>query len=210
MRARGPVSGYLHLAGLVLAAIGGLVLLSRAGGAAALVTVGVYTACVIALFAASSAYHLAPADEATIARLRKLDHGAIFLMIAGTCTPVFFRAFDGAVRVAMLATIWGIAAAGIVLRLVWMGAPRAVYTIVYVAMGWLVVVQGTRAWAALSAPVVTLIVAGGLTYTAGAVVYALKRPDPLPDVFGFHEIWHVFVLVGSALHYGAIFALRGR
>jgi hemolysin III len=207
--ARDLVSGYTHLAGLVLAVFGALALLSRAPASTpALVTTGTYAACLLALYAASSAYHLAPAGEAAIARLRKLDHGAIFLMIAGTCTPIFVRAFDGTVRAAMLGAVWGAAVIGIVLRVAWMGAPRALYTAIYVAMGWLVVVQGPRAMAALPASVVALVFAGGLTYTLGAVVYALKRPDPFPRVFGFHEIWHLFVLAGSALHYGAIFVLE--
>jgi hemolysin III len=202
------VSGYTHLAGLVLAALGALALLSRAWAhPPTLVTTGTYAACMLALYAASSAYHLAPADDALVARLRKLDHGAIFLMIAGTCTPIFFRAFDGAVRAAMLGTVWGAALVGIVLRVAWMGAPRALYTVIYVAMGWLVVVQGPRALAALPASVVALVCAGGLTYTLGALVYALRRPDPFPRVLGFHAIWHLFVLAGSAFHYGAIFVL---
>jgi hemolysin III len=202
-RARDPVSGYTHLAGLILAAIGASVLLLRAWRS----TFGVYAACVVILYGASSAYHLVPAREAVLARLRKLDHGAIFLMIAGTCTPIFARAFDGPVRAAMLGTIWAAALVGIVLRVVWMGAPRALYTVIYVAMGWLVVVQGPRALAALPVSVVALVVSGGVTYTLGAIVYALKRPNPFPRVFGFHEIWHLFVLAGSALHYGAVFAL---
>ncbi len=209
-RARDPVSGYTHLAGLILAAIGASALLLRAWRSpSVLATFGVYAACLVALYGASSAYHLVPAGDAVVARLRKLDHGAIFLMIAGTCTPIFVRAFDGTVRVAMLGTIWAAALVGIVLRVAWMGAPRALYTVIYLAMGWLVVIQGPRALAALPASVVALVVAGGLTYTLGAVVYALRRPDPFPRVFGFHEIWHLFVLAGSALHYGAVFVLAG-
>jgi len=210
-RAREPVSGYTHLAGLILAAIGATALLMRAWRSpSALATFGVYAACLVALYGASSAYHLVPAGGEVVARLRKLDHGAIFLMIAGTCTPIFARAFDGSVRTAMLGTIWGAALVGIVLSIAWMGAPRALYTVIYVAMGWLALAQGPRALAALPASVVALVVAGGVTYTLGAIVYALKRPDPFPRVFGFHEIWHLFVLAGSALHYGAIFALAGR
>lgn len=209
-RARDPVSGYTHLAGLILAAIGASALLLRAWRSpSVLATFGVYAACLVALYGASSAYHLVPAGDRVVARLRKLDHGAIFLMIAGTCTPIFARAFDGPVRAAMLGTIWAAALAGIVLRVAWMGAPRALYTVIYLAMGWLVVIQGPRALAALPASVVALVVAGGVTYTLGAVVYALRRPDPFPRVFGFHEIWHLFVLAGSALHYGAVFALAG-
>jgi hemolysin III len=208
MRARDPVSGYMHLGGLLLSAAGAAWLLPRAGhGVPGLATLGVYAACLLCLYAASSAYHLVAADETVVARLRKLDHVAIFLMIAGTCTPIFFRAFDGATRAGMLAVVWSAAALGILLRVRWMGAPRALYTSIYVGMGWLVVVQGPRAFALLPTPVVALTVAGGVAYTVGAIVYGLKRPDPLPGRFGFHEIWHLFVLAGSALHYAAIFVL---
>ena len=129
-------------------------------------------------------------------------------MIAGTCTPIFFRAFDGAVRIAMLATIWAIALLGIALRALWSGAPRALSTAIYVAMGWLVVVRGPCALSALPRGVLALVLAGGVTYTLGAIVYATRRPNPVPRVFGFHEIWHLFVLGGSALHYAAIFLLE--
>lgn len=141
-------------------------------------------------------------------RLRKLDHAAIALAIAGTCTPVFLRAFAGGVRIGMLGAVWTLAAIAIVLRLAWMKAPRALYTAMYVAMGWIVLVQGPRALQSLPPASIVLVVAGGATYTMGAVVYALKRPNPFPNVFGFHEIWHLFVLGGSALHYAAVFSLR--
>jgi hemolysin III len=207
---RDPVSGYLHLAGLALSAVGACALMARAWGARSLLaTCATYAIGLVALYGASSAYHLVSADDRIARRLRKLDHGAIFLMIAGTCTPIFFCAFDGTVRWAMLVAVWIVAALGIVLRLTWMGAPRVVYTAIYVAMGWMVLVQGRRALATLPPAVVALTLAGGVVYTAGAVVYGAKRPDPLPGRFGFHEIWHLFVLAGSSLHYGAIFVLAG-
>ena len=209
-RPRDPVSGYSHLAGLLLAVVGVLALIARGGGSVGLVaSTAIYGACLVALYGASSAYHLAPrgSAEARVGGLRKLDHAAIFLMIAGTCTPVFWSAFDGLVRVAMIAAVWSLAAGGIALRLAWMRAPRWLYTLMYVAMGWLFVLQGPRGFSALPSPVLLLIVAGGMAYTLGAVVYAIKRPDPFPRVFGFHEIWHLFVLGGSALHYAAIFGL---
>jgi hemolysin III len=207
MRVRDPVSGFSHLAGLALAAIGAGFVLARSHDAASLVTNGTYVVCLLTLYAASSAYHLVSGSDALVQRLRKLDHGAIFLMIAGSCTPLFVHAFDGAVRVAMLSAVWGLAAIGILVRVAFMHAPRALYTAMYVAMGWLVVVQAPRAVAALPAGVVALVVAGGVTYTVGALVYATKRPNPFPPHFGFHEVWHLFVLGGSALHYAAVLAL---
>lgn len=207
MRVREPVSGFTHLAGLVLAAVGAAFVVARSHDGATLAINGAYAACLVALYAASSAYHLVPGSDALVRTLRKVDHGAIFLMIAGTSTPVFVRAFDGELRVVMLTVVWGLAFVGIAVRLLFMHAPRALYTAMYLAMGWLVVLQAPRVVAALPASVTELIVAGGLTYTVGAVVYAIKRPNPFPPHFGFHEIWHLFVLGGSAFHYAAVLSL---
>lgn len=206
--AREPVSGYTHLAGLAAGYVGALFLVGRAWGSDLLWPTVAYAVSLVALYAASSTYHLVPGSEALTRRLRTLDHAAIFSFIAGTCTPVFWRAFDGRDRAWMLGGIWILALLGIVLRVAWMRAPRALYTSMYVAMGWLVLVKGGTAFRALTSPVIALVVAGGVTYTLGALVYATKRPDPFPRVFGFHEIWHLFVLGGSALHYLAIFELR--
>jgi len=206
-RARDPVSGYSHLVGLFLAAFGMLALLALSRGAAEIATSLTYGVCLVAVYAASSAYHLVRADDRVLLRLRKLDHGAIFLMIAGSSTPIFWRAFDGATRAWMLGGVWALALVGIAFRVLWMKAPRVLYTMMYVAMGWLFVVRGPDGFLALPRAAIVLILAGGVTYTLGAIVYALERPNPLPRVFGFHEIWHLFVLGGSALHYGAMVVL---
>ena len=205
-----PVSGFSHLAGLALAlvAVPSLLLFAHAKhDTGRLVTSSAYGLSLIALYAASSAYHLVVAEARVSRRLRLLDHIAIFLLIAGTCTPFFYRAFDGTTRVAMLSLVWALAAAGIGLELTWRRAPRLLYTAIYVAMGWLVVVRWTMVVHALPAHVLALLVAGGITYTLGAIVYASKRPDPFPRVFGFHEIWHIFVLAGSGLHFAAVVTL---
>jgi hemolysin III len=205
-----PVSGLSHLGGLVLALVAVPLLLADAwsrrdvGG---VVTRAAYGASLIALYAASSTYHLVTASETLSRRLRLLDHMAIFLLIAGTCTPVFDRAFEGRTRLVMLSVVWGLAVAGIAMKLAWRRAPRLVYTAVYVAMGWLVVVRWSTVAHRLPSLALTLVVAGGVTYTLGAVVYACKRPDPYPQRFGFHEIWHLFVLAGSALHFAAVAVL---
>ena len=208
--AREPVSGYTHLAGLVVGCFGALLLLSRAHGAASFLPMLAYGVTLVGLYAASATYHLVPGSERLTRRLRQVDHAAIFLFIAGSCTPIFWCAFEGSDRGLMLGVVWAIAAAGIVFRVAWMKAPRALYTSMYVAMGWLVLIKASAAFHALSAPVLAFVVAGGITYMLGALVYATKRPNPLPSVFGFHEIWHIFVLAGSALHYAAIFVLSGR
>jgi hemolysin III len=204
LRFKEPVSGFTHLAGLVLAVLG-VGWLSLRGGAGPGVLV--YGASLVALYAASSAYHLVPSGKRVARALRALDHLAIFFLVAGTCTPVLCHALEGTTRIAMLSAVWGAAALGIALRASWRRAPRALYTALYVAMGWMVVLRWTDLRRALPFEVVALIVAGGVVYTLGAVVYALRRPNPFPRVFGFHEIWHLFVLGGSALHFAAVAAL---
>ena len=208
LRFKDPVSGLSHLAGFALALVGLGWLLVRGSAAGEAGGVATYGATLLALYAASSAYHLIAAGERTTRVLRALDHLAIFLLIAGTCTPVFCRAFEGTARTAMLAAVWGSAAIGVALRVWWRNAPRALYTALYVAMGWMVLFRWQEVERGIPGAALALVVLGGLTYTAGAVVYALRRPDPFPRVFGFHEIWHLFVLGGSALHFAAVAALR--
>ena len=205
--ARDPFSGYSHLVGLGLALLGGLWLVVAASGRDSLVAVLVYTACMIALYAASSAYHLLDFGEEVTKRLRRFDHAAIFLMIAGTSTPLFVHALTGSTRTFMLAAVWGVAVVGILFRTFWLTAPRWFYTATYVAAGWIVVLKWKAVVAGLPWLSFGLLVAGGIVYSLGAVVYALKWPDPLPKRFGFHEIWHLFVMAGSALHFAAILAV---
>ena len=207
-RFKEPFSGCSHAAGLGAAIIGSLVLglgLKRDPGTIA--TVVVYAATLVTLYAASSAYHLIRASDRLEPWLRRLDHCAIFAFIAGTCTPVFFHAFDGLRRTIMLVAIWAIAAVGMFSRIVWLGAPRWLYTAMYVGLGWVVVVQGQAFLQGMTTEVTMLVVAGGLVYTAGAIVYATKRPNLFGGRFGFHDLWHLFVLGGSGCHFAAVWAL---
>ncbi len=199
-----PFSGLSHAAGLLLAIAGSAWLLTRSRDVGSLATLSIYGACLVVLYAASSLYHLIVADERTTRALRLFDHVAIFLMVAGTSTPILYRGLEGTLRATMLTVTWALAALGIACKLSWRSAPRAVYTAMYVGMGWSVVPAGRALIAGLSSAQLACVVGGGLVYTAGALVYATKWPDPKPSVFGFHEIWHLFVLAGSALHFAAI------
>jgi hemolysin III len=208
LRVKDPVSGLSHFTGFVLALVGFAWLTLRGSSHPAMTaSVAAYGASLVALYAASSAYHLIIAGERTTRVLRTFDHVAIFLLIAGTFTPVFWRAFEGTSRTVMLAGVWGVGVAGIALRVFWWRAPRALYTTLYVAMGWMVVPRWSAVAHAIPVAAAMLVVAGGVVYTLGAVVYALRWPNPFPRVFGFHEIWHIFVLGGSALHFAAVASL---
>jgi hemolysin III len=128
----------------------------------------------------------------------------IFFLIAGTYTPFALLVLDGTLATAILIAVWGGAAAGIVLNLAWADAPKWVTAIVYVTLGWVAIVAFPDMFDELGAVAVALVAAGGVLYTSGAVVYALRRPDPAPAVFGYHEVFHLLVIVAAALQFAAV------
>ena len=206
-RLREPVNGLTHAAGGLLAALGLGVLLATAWSAGRidqLVAFGVFGLSLIALYAASALYHLLPLSPSGVARLRRLDHMAIFVLIAGTYTPFCLLALDGGWRWGLLALIWGLALCGVLLKLLWMDAPRWLSVVLYLGMGWVAVVATPALLRAVPPDGITWMLAGGLVYSAGAVIYGLKRPNPVPGIFGFHELWHLFVIAGSACHFWAV------
>ena len=208
---REPVSGLTHLAGGLLAAAGLVALVVREPVAAQeeagrMATLGVYGCSLVALYATSALYHLLPLSPAGTARLRRLDHAMIFVLIAGTYTPFCLLALDGGWRWGLLGPVWGLATAGVLLKLLggpdaW---PRWLSVALYLGLGWAAVAAAPALLRALAPGGVAWLLAGGLAYSAGALVYALRRPDPLPGVFGFHEVWHLFVVAGSACHFWAV------
>lgn len=204
---RDPVSGLTHLFGALLGAIGLVILLAAHPGAGGVerASILVYGVSLVLLYAASAIYHLARVSAERQAFLRRLDHAMIPVFIAGSYTPFCLIALRGTtVGAGVLVAIWVLAAAGLVKSVFWLTAPRAVTAGLFVAMGWMVVFAVLPLAHALSGPTLILLFAGGLAYSAGAVVYARKWPDPYPPMFGFHEVWHLFVLAGSALHFAAI------
>ena len=206
-RLREPVNGLTHLVGGLLASVGLVVLLARAASAGRmdqLVAFGVFGFSLIALYTASALYHLLPLSPASVARLRRADHITIFLLIAGTYTPFCLLALDGGWRVGLLSLIWGLALCGVLLKLLWMDAPRWLSVTLYLGMGWVAVIAAPALFRAVPTGGTVWVLGGGLVYSAGALIYGLKRPNPVPGVFGFHELWHVFVVAGSACHYWAV------
>lgn len=200
-----PVDARISFAGLIFAVAGVVYIAVRFHGDLPVLGVMlVYGASLCVLFGTSALYHGVPAGPATIAVLRKIDHAAIFVLIAGTYTPVLFVGLDGAWRIATLASIWGVGIAGIVLTMWFVHAPRRLSAVVYIAMGWFAIVPAFKLVPALPHVVTLLIALGGVLYTLGAVGYATRKLDVLPRRFGFHEVFHLFVLAGAATQFVAI------
>jgi len=204
VRAKPRLRGVLHQYAFFVSLASGTLLLLLAATTRASLAVGIYAASVSALFGVSALYHRVTWSTPARRRMRRLDHAMIFLLIAGTYTPVGLLVLNGTLATVVLAVVWGGAAAGIVLELAWTTAPRWLGGTVYLALGWVAVVAMPQLFAQLGLAGGLLIVAGGLVYSAGAAVYALRRPDPVPGVFGYHEVFHLLVIGGVAAHFLAI------
>lgn len=204
---KAPVNASTHLVACGAAIVGLAFLLARAwGNDIKLVVLAVYGISLVTMFGASGVYHAVTRWPRLTAVLRRIDHASIFLMIAGSYTPVLFFGLAGAWRWAMLLAIWTVSAAAIVLAIRFIEAPRWLSTALYVTLGWLAVIPSAKLVAALPAAAIALIALGGLLYTIGAIVYATKRPDLVPNRFGFHELFHLFVVAAAAAHYAAVAA----
>jgi hemolysin III len=201
MRIREPVNGASHLVGLLLASAGTVLLLRMAKGPWQVAAFSVYGATLILLYAASTLYHLLPVSDRPLRALRTLDHIAIYFLIAGTYTPIALITLHSPLGWALLAAVWLIAVAGIPFKLFFLDAPVWISTATYLAMGYLALVAVVPLARAVSLPGLLWLMAGGLAYTIGAVIYSRQRPDPFPGRFGHHEIWHLLVLAGSACHF---------
>jgi hemolysin III len=201
---RDPVSGLTHAAGLFLS-IAGLVLLVTYAALDEkpwhVVSFSIFGISLILLYTASSLYHLLPVSEQAVPILRKIDHIMIYVLIAGTYTPVCLVALRGPWGWSLFGTVWGLAIAGILLKFFWMNAPRWFSTAIYLGMGWLVVIALSPLIDVMPLGGVIWLSIGGMFYTVGAVIYAVKKPNIVPGVFGFHELWHLFVMAGSFSHF---------
>ena len=208
MKVRDPFSGFSHLAGAILS-VAGLCLLVRYasvnGTVRHIVSFSIFGASLILLYTASSIYHLLSVSEKSIRVLRKIDHMMIYILIAGTYTPVCLIPLRGGWGWSLLISIWSIAMAGIVLKVLWFNAPRWLYTLFYLLMGWLIVIAFVPLVRTMPIAAMLWLIAGGLLYTVGAVIYGTKWPKLKSKVFGFHEMFHVFVLYGSFCHFWMMF-----
>ncbi len=163
----------------------------------------VYGGSLFALFLVSALYHRRNWPPRARAWMRRLDHSAIFLLVAGTYTPLCLL-LPPSSGLPLLALVWGGAALGIVQSVLWIHAPKPLVAAIYVALGWAVLPVLPTLRAVLGTPALALLGAGGAAYTLGAVIYAARRPDPFPRVFGYHEVFHALVIAAAALHYAVI------
>lgn len=195
--------GVIHLAILPVAIIAGIVLIVLADGVAATMTSAIFAVSSWLLFGISGTYHRFTWGPKAKVILKRLDHANIFLLIAGTYTPIAWLALPHDKAVFLLSLIWGGALLGIGFRVFWIHAPRWLYVPIYLGLGWAAVLYIDDLFAANLATMI-LVIVGGLAYSLGAIVYGLKRPNPIPAHFGFHEIFHVLTVVAFLSHWTAV------
>jgi hemolysin III len=196
--------GVLHQYAFVVALLVGTLLVVTAPGARSKVAAAVYAVSIALMLGVSALYHRGEWSVAVTRTLRRLDHTTIFVAIAGTYTPVALLALHGWVAGVLLATVWAGALFGAMLEWSPVRVPRALSTSVYVAVGWVAVIALPALWSTLGVLAFVGMLAGGLLYSLGAAVYARKWPDPVPHLFGFHEVFHAFVVAAVAMHAAVI------
>jgi hemolysin III len=197
--------GVSHQWAFFVSVVLGAVLVLEAPHGTAKLASAIYAFSVAGLFGASALYHRIDWRSLAARRwMRRLDHSMIFVLIAGTYTPFAAVVLHGTLATVILAVVWTGAVAGIVLKLLWIDAPKWLIALIYVALGWVAVAAFPDMLDQLGVAPTAMVAAGGLLYTVGAVVYALRRPDPAPEVFGYHEIFHALVIAAAALQYAVI------
>jgi len=202
--------GWIHLVAFFVSIPAGVVLVLLAQSAAARVAAAIYALSLTSLFGASAAYHRVRWSPRASRRMKRLDHSMIFVLIAGSYTPISILVLHGAWSVVILSIAWAGAVLGITLKLARIDGLHGVTGILYMGLGWLATIALPQLVRGMTVPQLVLLVTGGLLYTAGAVVFASKRPDPRPAIFGFHEVWHSFMVAAAACHFAMIaLVLRG-
>jgi hemolysin III len=202
---REPVNSLTHWVAALLALVGLIALLIVGWGTPVkVISLVIYGASLIFLFSASATYHTVNRKDKVLEVFRKVDHAAIFLLIAGTYTPFCVNAFTGFWQWGMLSVIWSLALIGVLVKVFYIHSPRWLNAGIYVVMGWLGIAAAGQMFMALPVWVISWLVAGGVIYTLGAVVYSTKMFNFVPGVFGFHEIWHIFVILAALAHFVAV------
>lgn len=200
---RESVSGFTHMAGAILAIVGTVFLGIKANNGLAIACAIIYGVSMVLLFSASATYHLVTGPGKLISVARIIDHCMIYVLIAGTYTPIVALVFNGWLRITYLVGIWACALLGIAFKILFTGRFRTASTVLYCAMGLLIVLSSATLYRAAGFWFMFFLITGGVMYITGAVFYALKKPAPKHG-FGFHEIFHIFVLLGAGCHYVTI------
>lgn len=204
MRVKDPISALTHLIGMIFSCIALVLLVKKAIEIETMVYIvgfAIFGLSLILLYAASTVYHTVDKPEEIQRKYKRIDHMMIYVLIAGTYTPICLIALGGTLGYIMLALIWLIAIAGIIMKIFWIGAPRKITSGLYIIMGWLVIFAISPIAKSLPQEGLKWLVAGGIIYTIGGVIYALKWPFRNNKWFGFHELFHLFVMGGSVCHY---------
>ena len=203
-RAKPLLRGVLHQVSFFVALAVGALVVVFAHGTRATVSAAIFAASVVAMLGASALYHRVTWSPTVRPWMRRIDHAGIYVLIAGTYTPVGLIVVHGVLRNIVLVIVWSGAAAAILLKFIWVRAPKWLSAATGLAVGWAGVAAMPQVVQNAGWPAFALLAAGGLAYSAGAVVYALRRPDPAPDVFGYHELFHALTIVAVACQYVAI------
>jgi hemolysin III len=196
--------GWLHLLWFVASLVISTVLLAQARGDARVISIAVYAASVSALFGVSALYHCGTWTDTWRRRLQRLDHAMIFFLIAGTATPTYVMAARGAVGVTGLIVLWTLTGTAAIIHMTWMNAPERLVGGTFIGLGWVAALALPAVWVHSGAVPGLLMLAGCLLYLTGAISYHFRWPDPCPSVFGYHEVFHVFVCAAAACQYAAI------
>jgi len=196
--------GYVHQYSFFVALALGAALVVFADGAKAKVAALVYAVSLAGLLGTSALYHRVTWSEVARKRMRRLDHSMIFVLIAGTVTPIALFAVKGSFGTVLLSVVWGMALAGIAMKMVWVSAPKWLSALIYVAVGLVGALAAGSLAGSVGLVAVSVLALAGAMFIAGALIYALERPNPVPNVFGYHEVFHVLVVVGAALDFGVI------
>ncbi|MDF2612486.1 MAG: hemolysin family protein [Clostridia bacterium] len=206
---REPINAFTHLIGAGLSLIGTLFLLTLQNDtvpftATAIVSILIFGSSLILLYTTSGIYHLIKATDAVLLRFKKLDHSMIFILIAGSYTPFCLLSLTGVWKWSIIITVWTLALIGIILKICWINMPRWLSTFFYIGMGWIALFALKPLYTSLSFGGFLFLALGGIMYTIGGIIYGLKKPN-ISKEFGFHEIFHIFVMLGSSCHYWAVF-----
>lgn len=201
-----PINTWTHFIPFIAGIVGLVFLIIESlGNLALLVTMSIFGVSIILLYGASTVYHWVKTTPKKELLLRKLDHIAIYLLIAGTYTPILYFALDGAWKITMLIAVWLLALIGIIMKVFFINLPRSVSTSFYIALGWLAVIPFGKLINTLPFTAIFLLILGGITYTIGGIIYARKKLSFFPKTIGFHGVFHIFIAAGTLIHFFMVY-----